>query len=152
MQRFNGNGNDPWFIRLHAQPQAKLRLFCFPYSGAGASLFYPWATILPGNVELLAVQYPGREGRIAEMPINQLTQLLDGLANAIQGYLDKPFAFFGHSLGALVAFELARKLADMNGTHLLHLFASSCYAPQLPDPIALFMRCRKRSSKRGWAV
>jgi surfactin synthase thioesterase subunit len=134
MQRFNGNGDNPWFIRLRAQPQAKLRLFCFPYSGAGASLFYPWAEIMPGNVELLAVQYPGRENRIAEAPINQLAPLLDDLVIAIQNYLDKPFAFFGHSLGALVAFELARRLTDHSGTHLLHLFASSCYAPQLPDP------------------
>jgi medium-chain acyl-[acyl-carrier-protein] hydrolase len=134
MQRFNSNGNDPWFIRLRAQPQAKLRLFCFPYSGAGASLFYPWMDIMPGNVELIAVQYPGRENRIGEAPIQQLAPLLDHLVIAIQSYLDKPLAFFGHSLGALVAFELARMLAGENGLHLVHLFVSSCYAPQIPDP------------------
>lgn len=134
MQQFNGNGNDSWFVRLRAQPRAKLRLFCFPYSGAGASLFFPWADIMPRDVEMLAVQYPGREHRIAEAPVSQLAPLLDELVVAIQDYLDKPFAFFGHSLGALVAFELARKLGDNNGTNLLHLFASSCYAPQLPDP------------------
>jgi surfactin synthase thioesterase subunit len=134
MQRFNGNENDPWFVRLRAQPQAKLRLFCFPYSGAGASLFYPWTSILPGNIELIAVQYPGRESRIAEAPVNQLAPLLDGLTAAIESYLDKPFAFFGHSLGALVAFELARRLVDKTGSPLVHFFASSCYAPQLPDP------------------
>lgn len=134
MQKFYDDGNDPWFIRLRTQPQAKIRLFCFPYSGAGASLFYPWVNVLPGNIELIAVQYPGRENRITESPVSQLAHLLDGLVEAISSYTDKPLAFFGHSLGALVAFELARQLAAVDGLSLVHLFASSCYAPQIPDP------------------
>lgn len=128
------DGSNPWMLRLRPQPHAALRLFCFPYSGAGASLFYPWANILPGNIELLAVQFPGRESRMGEAPLHELEPMIDGLLTALQDFTDKPFAFFGHSLGALIAFELARQTAHLPEANLVHLFASSCYAPQLPDP------------------
>jgi surfactin synthase thioesterase subunit len=130
----NMTDNDPWFVRLRVQSQANLRLFCFPYSGAGASLYYSWASVLPGNLELMAVQYPGRESRLSEEPLHQLEPLVAGITTAMQAYLDRPFAFFGHSLGALIAFEVARRLNNQNGAKLVHLFVSSCFAPQIPDP------------------
>src|SRR5512147_3046207 len=88
----------------------RLRLFCFPYAGGGAAVFARWAELLPPEIELCRVQLPGRETRWREAPLTSLPHLTDTLAEEIHAYLDQPFAFFGHSLGALTSFELARQL------------------------------------------
>jgi len=87
------------------------------------------------------VQLPGREDRLGEPPFSRLTSLIETLSYILQPYLDVPYAFFGHSMGALIGFELARELRRRNRTEPVHLFVSGCRAPQLPDvdaPIHLF--------------
>ncbi len=110
---------------------ARARLFCLAHAGGGASFFRPWAAALPSHIELCAVQLPGREQRFAEPCFEALEPLLDALIPALTPLFDWPFALFGHSLGALVAFELARRL-EAAGTPPLGLAASAFRAPHLP--------------------
>ncbi len=101
----------PWFLRPAVKPAARTRLFCFPFAGAGASVFFPWAAHFRDQpVELFGVQLPGRETRIKEAPFVSLGKLIAALAAAIQPFLDKPFCFFGHSMGTVVSFELMREM------------------------------------------
>jgi medium-chain acyl-[acyl-carrier-protein] hydrolase len=124
---------DPWISIPRPNPQARLRLFCFPYAGGGAAPYYPWAKSLSPFIELYAVRLPGRESRLREAPHIRLASLVDSLASALAPYFDRPFAFFGHSMGALIAFELTRMLHREQDIQPLHLFASAHRAPHLPD-------------------
>jgi medium-chain acyl-[acyl-carrier-protein] hydrolase len=99
----------PWLI-VHQRPSARLTLYCIPHAGRGASLFFPWRAVMPDWIELRAVQLPGREGRRTEQPIPRIATIADSLAREILPLTDRPFAFFGHSMGALIAFETARSL------------------------------------------
>jgi medium-chain acyl-[acyl-carrier-protein] hydrolase len=112
---------------------AGLRLFGFPYAGGGASVFRRWPDRLPTSVEVCAVQLPGRETRFHEPAFNRLTPLVETLARELRPSFDRPFAFFGHSLGGLVAFELARYLRQLGGPQPVCLFASGRRAPQIPN-------------------
>lgn len=123
---------DSWIAYRKLRPQARLRLFCFPYAGGGALIFRTWADGLPADVEVCPVQLPGRGTRLMEPPFTQLLPLIQALAQALLPLLDKPFAFFGHSLGALVSFELARQLRRQYGVQPVRLFVSAGRAPQLP--------------------
>ncbi|MGH2506509.1 MAG: thioesterase II family protein [Ktedonobacteraceae bacterium] len=123
----------PWIICPRPQPQAQLRLFCFPYAGGGASLYRTWHQTLPPTIEICPVQFPGRENRLTEQAFTQVEPLIQDLYNAISPYLDKPFAFFGHSMGALVSFELTRYLRQKAGLSPQHLCVSAHRAPHLPD-------------------
>jgi medium-chain acyl-[acyl-carrier-protein] hydrolase len=124
-------GFDPWIAFRKPNPQARLRLFCFPYAGTGASVFRTWSHGLPADVEVCPVQLPGRGTRLIETPFTQLAPLAQALAQALVPLLDKPFAFFGHSLGALVGFELARQLRRQSGVQPVLLFISADRAPQI---------------------
>ncbi len=104
------NGFSPWLIRNRRDSDARLRLFCFSYAGGGASVFRLWAAGLPKGVEVCAVQLPGRENRIAEPLISSIDELTPLLCDALLQHCDLPFVFFGHSTGALTAFELSREL------------------------------------------
>lgn len=126
--------SDLWFAYPKPNPRANLRLFCFPYAGAGASVFRSWPDSLPAAVEVCAVQLPGRETRLMEHAFTRLSPLVQAIAPAILPHLDKPFAFFGHSMGALVSFELIRQLRREYGLSPAYLFVSACRAPQLSDP------------------
>src|SRR6266480_2306887 len=124
-----------WFQHWQRKPQARIRLFCFPYAGGGASLFRTWSEHLPEDIEVCPVQLPGREDRLLERPFSDLPSLVDALAPALLPYLDMPYAFFGHSMGSLISFELARYLRQMEYSHMpVHLFVSGHSAPQIPDP------------------
>ena len=123
-----------WVTYPWPNPGAHLRLFCFPYAGGGASAFCSWAEGLPSSVELCPIQLPGRENRLSEPPFTRLLPLVQALARAIQPHLDKPFAFFGHSMGATIAFELARRLQEQGRPTPLCLIVSGGRAPHLPDP------------------
>lgn len=124
----------PWFVRHAAVEAPAVRLFCFPYAGGGASVFRSWGAGLPAGVDLWAAQPPGRESRVGEPALRRLPPLVDALYEAVLPLLDRPYAFFGHSMGALVAFELARRLraggAPAPGLLLLGAFR----APHLPNP------------------
>lgn len=121
-----------WLSLRKSTSKARVRLFCFPYSGAGASIFSTWARELPDTVEVAPVQLPGRENRLSEPLFTRLSPLIEALAEAILPHLHKPFAFFGHSLGALVSYELTRYLRRHHGIGPLHLYVSGHAAPQLP--------------------
>jgi medium-chain acyl-[acyl-carrier-protein] hydrolase len=123
----------PWLSCPKPNPQARLRLFCFPYAGAGASIFRTWSNTLPSSIEVCSAQLPGREKRWQEKPLSELSPLIQTLARVLLPYLDKPFAFFGHSVGALVSFELARQLRRQNSSSPLHLFVSGRRAPQISN-------------------
>jgi medium-chain acyl-[acyl-carrier-protein] hydrolase len=120
-----------WLFFPRPNPQAALRLFCFHYAGGSAFVFRQWPAGLPASVEACALRLPGREGRFREPPFSRLTPLLDALAAALPPTLDRPFAFFGHSMGAVVAFELARRLKRDGRPTPRHLFLSARAAPQL---------------------
>jgi medium-chain acyl-[acyl-carrier-protein] hydrolase len=120
-----------WLAFPAPNPSAAGRLLCLPHAGAGAATFRDWPRGLPPGVELVAVQLPGRESRLAEPPLDTMTELLPRLAEALRPYLDRPFALLGHSMGARVAFELARHLRR-SGPRPATLYVSGCPAPQLP--------------------
>ena len=122
---------DRWLIRYAPPAVPRLRLFCLPYAGAGASLFASWPDLLPDGVELIAVQLPGRENRLREEPFTHLQPLLEALSEAIRPYLDRPFALLGYSFGALLAFELARYLRRDGSPLPQHLFVLGRRAPHL---------------------
>ncbi len=113
---------------------AWLRLFCFPYGGVGPSIFRAWPRDLGPGVELYAVQLPGRESRFREPLFTRLANLVHPVADALRPYLDVPFALFGHSMGALIAFEVARELRRRQAGAAVHFFASARRAPQRPEP------------------
>jgi medium-chain acyl-[acyl-carrier-protein] hydrolase len=117
-----------------AAPSASLRLFCFPHSGAEASVFVPWADALPAGVELCPVQLPGHGSRLAEPLHARMEPLVREAATGLAPLMDRPFALFGHSLGGLIAFELARRLREIGAHQPAALFISGTGAPQLrPD-------------------
>ncbi len=122
-----------WVGFHRPQSQAAIRLFCLPYSGAGASIFTSWRGILPSFIEVIPIELPGRGSRMAERPYTCLEPLVQDLAESLLPFLDKPFALFGHSLGALVSFEVSRRLRDRHGVLPTHLFVSAHTAPQIPD-------------------
>jgi medium-chain acyl-[acyl-carrier-protein] hydrolase len=122
---------DSWIARPKPNPQARLRLFCFAYAGTGTSMFRSWPDGLPGDVEVCPVLLPGRGTRMREAPFTRMSPLVEALAAALAPLLDKPFAFFGHSLGAWVGFELARQLRRRSGAPPVRLFVSAARAPQI---------------------
>ena len=102
--------NSSWILRSKPKHKAHLRFFCFPYAGAGASVFASWADLMPPEVELCAVQLPRRETRLREKPFVRLPSLVRAVRESLRPYLHNPSAFFGHTMGALISFELSREL------------------------------------------
>lgn len=124
--------NDPWIAFHQPRPLAKLRLFCFPYAGGSAVAYRDWVTEMPREVEVFPVQLPGRERRMREPAFRRMEPLVDELVTALGPLLDKPFAFFGHSMGAAIAYDLAQRLRRSGGATPAHLVVSAREAPQLP--------------------
>ncbi|HEX8921091.1 MAG TPA: thioesterase II family protein [Pyrinomonadaceae bacterium] len=129
----NRPANNSWLICHKPNPDARLRLFCFPYAGAGAMIYRPWADILSPLVEVYSVNLPGRGTRMSEPPLTRLAEVVHRIADEIQFYLTKPFSFFGHSMGAITSFELTHYLRSMNAPLPCHLFISGRSAPQLRE-------------------
>lgn len=127
------NAANGWVLLPRPNQEASVRLFCFPYAGAGASVFVTWARTLPPQAELCLVQLPGRENRLREPLHRRLLPLVDAMTPCLASCLDRPFVIFGHSMGALVAFELVRHLRRAGGPMPIHLFVSGCQAPHLYD-------------------
>ncbi|MGV7211264.1 thioesterase II family protein [Oxalobacteraceae bacterium A2-2] len=121
-----------WFIKLQHTRQARLRLFFFHYAGGGASIFRGWEKHFPREIDVFAVQSPGRENRYSAAPIACLETKVAALRQEIAPYLDLPAIFVGHSMGAMLAFELARALQAQGQGRLAHVVLSAARAMHLP--------------------
>ena len=120
------------WVRINCpRPAARVSLFCLPFAGGSANSYWDWPTYLSDHVEVVPIQLPGRENRFDEPAIDSTDLLAGRLQEGLLSYLDRPFALFGHSMGALLAFELARNLRT-KGLEPVHVFASGCKAPHLP--------------------
>lgn len=120
-----------WFRRYRPVPEPGLRLVCFPHAGGSASAYRSWPALLPADVEVLAVQYPGRQDRRHEPCPADLHELADAVTDALTPFLDRPVAFFGHSMGASVAHEVTLRLRNP----LVHgLFVSARLPPRHHRP------------------
>ncbi|MFF5964348.1 thioesterase II family protein [Streptomyces collinus] len=130
-------GPEQWFRRQPAD-EPQVRLVCFPHAGGAASAYRDWGRLLPPGVDLLAVQYPGRQNRLREPCVDRMAELADRIAAALAPHLGLPMAFFGHSMGSAVAYEVAVRLERRSGLVLERLFVSGRAAPHRvpPDPSA----------------
>lgn len=124
-----------WTVVPRPNPDPRLRLFCFPYAGGGAATYRTWSDVLPPDIEVEAIQLPGREWRLREEPYRSVFPLVEELATVLKDRFDAPFAFFGHSLGALISFELARELRRRGLSLPERLFLSAHRAPQVPKEL-----------------
>lgn len=124
-------GPDRWAVRWRPAPQAGVRLFCLPQAGGGASTFRTWAHRLAPAVEVVAVQLPGRESRFGERPYTDLGHLLPELIRNLTPLIDRPHAWFGHSMGAPIGFEICRALRRLGLPEPLRLFVGGHPAPHL---------------------
>ncbi len=118
-----------WVVLQRPVPDARVRLFCFPYAGGAAPVFAGWPNDLPPEIEVCAIQPPGRHERLHEPLLGTVDEMVASLVPALLPYLDKPFATFGHCLGAIVMFEALRVLAVEHGKSPLIVFASAAPAP-----------------------
>jgi medium-chain acyl-[acyl-carrier-protein] hydrolase len=125
---------DRWIVQTKPAPFALLRLFCFPFAGGGAQSFRAWPEKLPSTIEVCAVQLPGHETRMREKPLSSIAPMIEAMTPSVIPYLDKPFVFFGHSMGAIIAFELARALRRHGKLLPKSLMVSARVAPHLPIP------------------
>ncbi|HEV2376578.1 MAG TPA: amino acid adenylation domain-containing protein [Streptosporangiaceae bacterium] len=121
---------DDWLLGHRPSGRATTRLLCFPFAGGGASLYRGWRARLPAEVDLCAVQLPGRQTRLSEPPSAELPALVEAVSTALWPLADLPWVLFGHSFGGLVAFELAQLLAE-RGHPPAHLFVSALRPPHL---------------------
>lgn len=124
-----GAKGDYWVRRFHPSAVARNRLICFPHAGGSASFFYPVSTALTPDFEVLAVQYPGRHDRRTEKNIEDVGELADRVFEAIAPWCEGRVAFFGHSMGAIVAFEVVRRLERREGIAPLALIVSGRRGP-----------------------
>lgn len=130
-----------WLPARRVNLNARMRLFCFPYAGGNESAYRHWQQKLPESIEVLPVQLPGHGSRIKEPPYSELRPLVRAASEALAAEMEKPFAFFGHSMGALIAFELARELLKQHAIQPVHLFISAKCAPrQRPEDPAIGQR------------
>lgn len=121
---------DRWLSRYHQADAGAPTLVCFPHAGGASSYFHPVSARLSPAVGVVAVQYPGRQERRAEPPIDSIAGLADALLPVLRPVADVPaLAFFGHSMGAVVAYEVALRLASAGAAPLARLFVSGRRAP-----------------------
>jgi surfactin synthase thioesterase subunit len=123
----------PWILGSRINPKARCRLFCLPHSGSGASQFSSWQRFLPPVFDVCPVQLPGRENRFRETPFTQIHPIAENLAAELEPYLDRPYILYGYSWGALIAFELARRLRRQKADPPISLYALAQPAPHLPQ-------------------
>jgi pyochelin biosynthesis protein PchC len=117
-----------WVRRLRPSSGPR-RLICFPHAGGAASYFAPFAKAMPSSIDVLGIQYPGRQERLSERCIDSIEELRDAIVPQVEGWLDRPVTLFGHSMGAIVAYEVVRVLEHQQGWSPTGLFVSGRRAP-----------------------
>ncbi|MFD7663838.1 thioesterase II family protein [Streptomyces sp. NPDC059788] len=130
-------GPGPWFSYVTRRPGPRRRLLCLAGAGSGPSEFVSWHAVLPPDTELWPVQLPGREKRLREEPYTDLSALMTGLTTALEaaeGAAPLPLILFGHSFGALVMYELARRIGARQPHRVQGLLVSGLAAPGRPAP------------------
>lgn len=128
----NRTYDSPLLAGHKLNPRAVLRLFCFPYGGGAARAYRPWTQTLPPEIDICAIQLPGRGNRLREPPLTKMSMAVELVGKEIVSLLDRPYAFFGHSMGAILGFEVARLLRRGGHQGPTHLFVSGHKAPQIP--------------------
>jgi surfactin synthase thioesterase subunit len=121
-----------WIRVFRPKPDATTRVVCFPHAGGSAGYYREFGVALPPSADFLAVQYPGRQDRFAEPPIDDMHELADQVAERLRPCLDRPTVFFGHSMGATIAYETALRLAATGAP--ASLFVSGRAAPSRQRP------------------
>src|ERR1039458_1874497 len=114
---------------LVRSPQTKLRLFCFPYAGGGASIYRTWQKAFPAAIEVCPLQLPGREMRLKEEGVRDFPSMLRQICDALSAFVVEPYALFGHSMGAFLAYEVAHELIRQGRRAPAHIFVSGHQAP-----------------------
>jgi medium-chain acyl-[acyl-carrier-protein] hydrolase len=122
---------DQWGVRWRPVTNPRLRLFCLPHSGGGAATYRPWASLLSPDIDVVAIRPPGRETRFREPPFSRISDLVPVLVRSLEPLLDRPHAWFGHSMGALVAFEACRAMRRYGLVEPRRLMVSGRPAPHL---------------------
>src|SRR3712207_5548265 len=120
---------EKWVSVFHPAPGDAVRLVCLPHAGGSASFFFPVSKLLTPAVEVLAIQYPGRQTRRHEPGIDSIPVLADEIFAALRHLDDRPLALFGHSMGAVLAYEIALRMRRANLPSPVRLFASGRRAP-----------------------
>lgn len=115
------------WVAADLRDEAEVHLLCLPYAGGGAAAYRGWGGLLPPEIDVVPVQLPGREGRVQEQAFNRMDPLVDALVHALAPWLARPFALFGHSMGALIAYELAARMSPVR------LFIAGHPSPGLPS-------------------
>jgi len=138
MREWHGNAGvvetSVWLPHVRWNPASRLRVFCLPHAGGAASMFAAWPETLPDDIEVAALQLPGRETRFREPPLRHFKAIVDRAATALVPYFDRPYALFGHSMGAMLAFELAREMRRRALPQPVQLLVSAHVAPHKYRP------------------
>ncbi len=131
----NNPNSNPTIVIPKRRTSPRLRLFCIPYAGGSATVFRSWPDVLASEVEPALIQLPGRGARFRETPLTRVRAAVEMLSSAIEPYLDCPYVIFGHSLGALIGFELVRKLRRSQQPDPQHIIVCARAAPHLPNEL-----------------
>jgi surfactin synthase thioesterase subunit len=126
---------NPWLAPRRPNLRAGVRLFCFPYAGGSEAIYRTWQQNLPEDIDVLPIQLPGRGTRMKEPPTTRPAPLVQALSQSLRPEMELPFAFFGHSMGGLIAFELTRQLRREGGPLPVHLFISAKCCPKEVDDL-----------------
>lgn len=125
--------HSPWLKFHQRRSQPRVRLFCIPFAGAGASAYVNWQDNLNSDIQLIALQLPGRENRFSEPAIDNMSQLLDLLSAEMAAYTDTPWAVFGHSMGAAIGHQLVERLLNQGCPTPSYLLVSAKTPPHIPS-------------------